>query len=370
MKKILIVGAGIVGSTIARILAEAGYSITLIDKRDHVGGNCYDYLDETTGERIHKFGPHLTHAKSEEMPAVEFLSRFTEWVPYEHRVRVRMGNGKEVPMPVNRETVETFFKVKFESDEECEAFLDSKREKIENPRNSYEVFLKGVGQELANELFIPYTERHWGKKAEEIEASVGARIPVSKGYEDRYFPNDTFQAMPKDGFTAMFERMLDHPNIEVRLNENFEKWMIESFDFTFTAQRIDEFFDFEYGILPYRSLKFIHDKVWGKQSATTLNFVNGPYNRRTVWEMIPNSPKSSLTYSAATYEIPCTPEEAEGEVFYPVRNTETNALYNIYKEKAQSLKNIEFVGRTGWYLYLDTFPACTKAMAVVKEFLK
>jgi len=365
--KILIVGAGFAGAVLARELAEAGHTITVIDKRNHVGGNAFDFVNRN-GERIHQYGPHLFHG-SKDSTAVKWLSRFTEWVLYEHKVRARLSNGNEVPLPVNADALEEVFSKKFESEEEAQVFLQSKQVEITNPKNSDEVFLKSVGEELADIFFRPYTRKMWGKDASEIEAAVGARIPVRFNRDDRYF-TDSFQAMPKDGYTAAFERIFDHDNITIRTGVAYISGMEVEYDHMFTAMPIDAFFSYRYGKLPYRSIKFIVDKVWGDQAATTINFTDdGPYTRRTQWDLIPNSGRSTFSYHTATYETPCDPEENNGECYYPVRNQDSLGLYGKYLDESKKLGNVTFCGRTGLFQYLDMVPAITIHLKMASDFM-
>lgn len=366
--KILIVGAGMAGAVISRELAEAGHSVTIIDRRPHIAGNCYDEVNEN-GERIHIWGPHLLHSSADSV-GVKWLSQFTEWTEYRHKVRARLSNGKSVPIPVNAETMETIFDIKLETEEDAKRFLHTQQVEITNPVNSDEVFLRSVGEKMADILFRPYTERHWGKPATEIEASVGARIPVRFDRNDEYF-NDSFQALPTNGYTEMFQNIFNHPNIEIRLGEKFERWMMEGFDHVFTAQSPDSFFDYELGRLPYRSVKFLHDKVWGNQEAPVVNFTEGsPYNRRTQYDLLPNSGKSALPYHTAIYEIPCNAEENNNECFYPIRNSETVSMHEAYIEKAtQEFPNVSFVGRTGNYVYEDMIPSVCRHLQIVRKFL-
>jgi UDP-galactopyranose mutase len=365
--KILIVGAGFAGAVLARELAEAGHSITVIDKRDHIGGNAFDFINEN-GERIHQYGPHLFHG-SEDSVAVKWLSRFTEWVPYEHRVKARLSDSREVPLPVNADTMEAIFLKKFESEEEAQVFLQSVQEEILKPENSDEVFLKSVGEKLADIFFRPYTRKMWGKDAREIEAAVGARIPVRFNRDDRYF-TDSFQAMPAQGYTAAFEAIFSHENITVKTGVEYTKGMEAGYDHMFTAMPIDAFFSYKYGELPYRSIKFNVDKVWASQSAATINFTDdGPYTRRTQWDLISNSKRSSQPYHTVTYETPCDPEENGGECYYPVRNRDSLGLYGKYAGEAEKLGNVTFCGRTGLFQYLDMVPAITIHLKMAADFM-
>jgi UDP-galactopyranose mutase len=211
----------------------------------------------------------------------------------------------------------------------------------------------------------------WGKDAKEIDAAVGARIPVRFNRNPEYF-NDEFQALPSDGYTIMFYRMFADSKIDLQLGTSFEKGMLEKFDFVFTAQSPDSFFNYELGKLPYRSVKFVVDKVWGDQEAPVVNFTDdGPYTRRTQYDLLPNSGRSTKPYHTAVYEIPCNAEENNGECFYPVRNTESLALYESYITKAKvEFPNLQFIGRTGSFVYEDMVPSVTRHLQIAKKFLE
>ena len=254
-QRILVVGCGFAGATIARVLAEAGYRVDLIDKRSHIGGNAYDRLHEN-GERLHVYGPHLLHGKADSA-AVRFLSRFTDWIPYEHRVRALLPDGRTTPLPVNRTTLEDVFGVQLPEESDAQTLLARKRQHIEQPANTDEFFLANVGRELADLFFRPYTRKMWGRDPKDLAASIGARLPVRVNRDDRYFQDD-FQALPAEGYTALFEHMLDHVNISVRLNTQFEQSMLDSYQHSFLSIPIDVFFGCCYGPLPYRSIQFEH----------------------------------------------------------------------------------------------------------------
>lgn len=368
MSSYLVVGAGFVGSVIARELADAGHIVTVIDQRDHIGGNAYDHVNEH-GERIHDYGPHLFHG-SKDSVAVKWLSRFTEWEPYEHRVTAIIPTGEYVPLPVNRTTMETVFKDDLASENACRKLLDRETSNIENPKNSDEVFLKSVGETMANIFFRPYTRKMWGKDPEEIEAAVGARIPVRCNRDDRYFTDD-FQAMPKDGYTIMFAKILDHPRITLRLNQKFTKGADLFFEHVFLTIPIDRYYECCYGELPYRSIRFLPASANGDQPTTTVNFTdNGPFTRRTQWDLIPNSGRRQDGKHSVTLEVPCDPADNFDECYYPVRNKESLELYQKYVALSEQEGNMTFCGRLGWFQYLDMVPAVTKALQTVKPFLE
>lgn len=367
MKSYLVVGAGFVGSVIARELAEAGYQVTIIDQRSHIGGNAYDHENEY-GERIHDYGPHLFHG-SKDSVAVKWLSKFTEWVPYEHKVRALLDDGRTTPLPVNATTLEDVFNVTLENEEQAQRLLDDLRdEDIVTPMNTDEVFLKSVGEALANIFFRPYTLKMWGKSATEIDAKVGARIPTRANRDERYFTDD-FQAMPKGGYTAIFEKILDHPNIKIQLGVKYTKQASEFFTHVFLTIPIDRYYGCCFGKLPYRSIKFVESKVDEKQEATTVNFTDdGIYTRSTQWSLIPNSNIRATGPHTVTLEEPCRPEDNNDECYYPVRNEASLKLLEKYQQLAARDGNMTFCGRLGWFEYLDMVPAITKALQTVKPY--
>ena len=254
-RKILIVGAGLAGSTMGRILAEKDFKVEIIDKRNHIAGNIFDFINNNN-ERIHKYGPHLLHCRKDS-EALNFLSRFTKWVKYEHKVRALLKNGKTTPLPINKYTLEDVFKRVFKDENETKEFLESIRNKELTPRNTDEFFESSVGEELSNIFFRPYTKKMWGIEPKKLNVSVGSRLPVRTNDDCRYF-NDEFQALPKEGYTEMVKKMLDHKNIQINLNTPFRKGMEENYLHSFVSIPIDEYFNFKLGKLPYRSIIFEH----------------------------------------------------------------------------------------------------------------
>jgi UDP-galactopyranose mutase len=268
----LIVGAGFAGATCARRLAEAGRRVLVVDKRPHIAGNAHDRLDEH-GVLIHVYGPHIFHTNSERV--VEFLSRFTVWRPYEHRVLAEV-DGRRLPIPINRTTINRLYGLQLD-EAGVAAFLEHARTPREALRTSEDVVLNSVGPDLADKFFRGYTRKQWGMELHELSAGVAARIPTRTNDDDRYF-TDRFQAMPAAGYTAMFERLLDHPNIEVRLGVDFRLvgYRIAR-ERTLYSGPIDEYFGCRLGKLPYRSLRFEHQHYAGTpgvQAVGTVNFPN------------------------------------------------------------------------------------------------
>ena len=368
-KGVLVVGAGIAGCTIARKLAEKGIKVDLIEKRDHVGGNAFDYINNK-GERIHKYGPHLLHGERDSL-AIKFLSRFTEWVTYEHKVKALLPNNQTTPIPVNRTTLEDIYNIKLETEEKTKEFLNSIRQKDLVPQNTDELFISNVGEKIADILFRPYTKKMWGLDAKELEVSIGSRLPIRTSRDDRYF-TDTFQALPKEGYTKMIENILSHKNIKLELNKEFNKSMEVNYEYCFLCLPIDLYFNYKFGKLPYRSIIF-EDKVQANNNQITpvINFTdNSKYTRVTKWSLLPNSGRSDNSLSTLTYEMPCSLEENPGEYYYPVKTKNSNEMYRKYMKISKIKKNICFCGRAGLFKYIDMIPAVVMHMRLAEKYLE
>jgi UDP-galactopyranose mutase len=268
----LVVGAGFAGSVIAERLARvADKKVLIVDRRNHVGGNAYDHYNDD-GLLVHRYGPHIFHTNSREV--FEYLSQFTEWRQYQHRVLASV-DGMLVPIPINLDTINRLYGLNLNSFQ-VEEFFASKAEKREKIRTSEDVVVARVGRELYEKFFRGYTRKQWGLDPSELDASVTSRVPTRTNRDDRYF-TDTYQAMPRHGYTRLFENMLDHPNIKVMLNTDYRD--VERFipfrEMVYTGP-VDEFFDMRYGKLPYRSLEFKHETVDAPvyQSAPVINYPN------------------------------------------------------------------------------------------------
>src|ERR1043165_1788389 len=251
----LIVGAGFAGSVLAERLANGlGKKVLICDTRPHIGGNAYDYYNDD-GILIHKYGPHIFHTNSADI--FEYLSRFTEWREYQHRVLASV-DGMRVPIPINLDTINKLYGLNLNS-QQVQEFFDKVREPREHVRTSEDVVINAVGRELYEKFFKGYTNKQWGLDPSELDATVTSRVPTRSNRDDRYF-TDTFQAMPKHGYTRMFERMLDHPNIKVMLNTDYREIVdfIPYREMIYTGP-VDAFFDYQFGKLPYRSLEFVHE---------------------------------------------------------------------------------------------------------------
>ncbi len=355
----LIVGAGFAGSVMAeRLASEAGQRVLLVDKRPHIGGNAYDCHDDA-GVLIHPYGPHIFHTNSAEV--FEYLSRFTAWRPYQHRVLASV-DGQLLPMPINLDTVNRLYGLGLTSFE-LESFFDRVAEKVDPVRTSEDVVVSRVGRDLYNKFFRGYTRKQWGLDPSELDASVTARVPTRTNRDDRYF-TDTFQAMPRHGYTRMFEKMLAHPRIHVMLNTDYREiveWVPWK-HMVYTGP-IDAFFGHRHGKLPYRSLAFEHVNlpVATHQPVGTINHPNEHgYTRVTEFKHLTGQVHES---TSLVYEYP----RAEGEPFYPVPQPANAELFKRYEEEAERLAHVTFVGRLANYRYYNMDQVVAQALVTFKR---
>jgi len=367
---ILIVGAGFAGAVYARQLAEKDYHVTVIDKRDHIAGNCYDYVDDT-GIRIHKYGPHLFHTSN--MAVFDYLSRFTKWVKYEHKVVVRVGEKKFVPLPINIQTINTIFNKSFESEEDVKSFVDSLTIKNQEIINAQDWLYDKIGERLTNIFYRPYTKKMWDLDLKNLSYSVVKRIKFSFSNEERYFPNDSIQFLPDRGYTELFRNILDHKNINICLSEKFCKSSLKEYTYCFNSMPIDEYYDFKFGNLPYRSIKFKHLITESDTSSghVTINYSDSSkHTRETWWHNIPGHHIQRKEVFIKTQEEPCDYKDNNYERYYPVK-TSDDRFGRIYK-KYRDLKeeNIEFIGRCGTYQYLDMHQVVNQSLLNVNRWIK
>ena len=330
---ILVVGAGFSGAVVARELADAGIDVTLIDKRGHIGGNAHDHTNPY-GIRIHTYGPHLFHTANQRV--VEWLSRFTTWIPYQHKVKAQLGNGELVTLPVNKETAEKV----------------------------------GVDR-IIDTFYRPYTQKMWGMEIEQLDPDILRRLPIRDDLNEYYFPDDPFQALPENGYTALIHAILSHPRIEVKLNTPFQAGMQNEHRHTFNSMPIDEFFEFKLGRLPYRSIKFHHVDlpVPRLYPVATVNFTHShPYTRVTEWKNLPGNPQG-IAHTSLTIEEPCADHDNHFERYYPVKDIAgvNKALYQTYRERVP--ENMTFIGRCGQYVYLNMDQAVNAARTIAQKFI-
>ena len=355
----LIVGAGFAGSVLAERLANVlGQRVLIVDKRPHIGGNAYDRHDDA-GVLIHPYGPHIFHTNSADI--FEYLSKFTEWRPYQHRVLASV-DGQEVPMPINLDTVNKLYGLNLTSFE-MEKWFESVAEKTESIATSEDVVVSKVGRDLYNKFFRGYTRKQWGLDPSELDASVTARVPTRTNRDDRYF-TDTFQAMPKNGYTRMFEKMLAHPNIKVMLNTDYREVadLLPWKHMVYTGP-IDAFFNHKHGKLPYRSLEFRHQTHAREQfqAVGTVNYPNDyGYTRISEFKHITGQEHPS---TSVVYEYP----RAEGDPYYPVPRAENAAMYRLYEDEAEQLENVTFVGRLATYKYYNMDQVVGQSLAAFKR---
>jgi UDP-galactopyranose mutase len=355
----IVVGAGFAGSIMAeRLASQAGLDVLVIDRREHVGGNAFDEYNEH-GVLVPRFGGHLFHTNAAKV--VDHLSQFTEWRPYEHRVRA-VVNGRMLPLPLNRDTINGFFDLSLETEDEVEAFLATQIEEYERIDNSEQAVVSKVGRALYDAIFRCYTRKHWGLDPSELDPTVCGRIPLRLGTDDRYFGDD-FQAMPTEGFTAMFERMLDHPNIDVRVGVSWQELDgAEHAPLVVWTGPIDEYFGHCYGPLPYRSLRFEHVTYatpGGRflQPVGTINYPDEhvPFIRVEEFRHMYGQVHD---HSTLAYNIP----SAEGDPYYPIPRPENRELYARYKALADELRGVVFVGRLARYQYLNMDQVTAQAL--------
>ena len=333
MKKVLIVGAGLSGSIVARELAEAGFSCLIIDKRNHIAGNIYDYMEDNI--IIHKYGPHIWHTSNKKIH--DYMGKFTNWVDYKHKVKALLSDGTYVTLPVNKETIEII--------------------KEEN---------------IIDVLFRPYTRKMWNKEIEELNPSILKRVPQRDDLNELYFPDDKYQGMPDKGYTELIHNMLNHENITIKLKTSYEEYRNSEKDYIhiFNSMSIDEYFNFSEGTLPYRSIKFHNVKIPSPKilPVTCVNYTNDtPFTRMTEWKQFPNNYRVS-DWNIITYEEPCDYADTS-ERYYPIKDIEglNNNLYKNYKKIIP--KDMTFIGRCGLYKYLDMDDICSLSLNISEKFI-
>jgi UDP-galactopyranose mutase len=360
----LVVGAGFAGAVLAeRLAAGLGERVLVIDRRDHVAGNAHDHLDEH-GVLCHRYGPHIFHTRSEKVWS--YLSRFTDWRPYEHRVLAEV-DGQLLPIPINRTTINRLYGLSLRTDEQVAAFYACRATPRRFISNSEDAVVSRVGRDLYETFFRGYTRKQWGLDPTELAGSVTSRIPVRSNDDDRYF-SDAYQAMPLEGYTRMFERILDHPNIEVSLRTELADVRDEvDFGHLIYTGPIDAYFAHRFGALPYRSVVFEHRTVATPGGglhlpAATVNQPSEdvPYTRTTEYRHMTGQEHHCSTLAI---DYPC----ADGDPYYPVPRPENQARYQRYRELATGLPGVIFVGRLARYQYLNMDQVVGQALSVFER---
>ncbi len=368
-QKILVVGAGFSGAVIARELADSGkFSVDVIDSRSHIAGNCYDPYDNVNKLRIHQYGPHIFHTNDKNI--LDYLSRFTQWLPYKHKVKALVEGIGFIPFPINIQTINRLYNKSFTKESEMKFFLSQLCEHHKKVKNALQAAENIYGKDLVELFFSRYTKKMWDLELEELPASIIARLPVRYDDTSGYF-NDTYQVMPKNGYIALFEKILKHPYIHLNLNTPFYKNMENNYKHVFNSMAIDEYYDYEYGALPYRSIKYdtqLKNKHY--QPVPTVNLTDiGSITRYTDWRLYPGcgSPQSKAVIS---YEYPCSYEDNNNERYYPVKTAdgEPQKKYKKYEKISLKNKKCTFIGRCGQYRYLDMHQVAANSWLIANKY--
>lgn len=364
---ILIIGAGISGAVLAERYASIGKKVLIIEKRNHIAGNCYDYVDEN-GILVSKYGAHLFHTNDESV--WEYVIKFSEWYPWEHKVIAKVGN-KTVPIPVNITTVNELFGTTISNEEEMKTWLEEHRSPIAKPSNGEEAVLSRVGPVLYEKMFKHYTKKQWDKYPAELDASVLERIPVRTNFDDRYF-SDTYQVLPRGGYTQLFENILDHPNIEVLLETDYfdVKNQYTNYEKLFYTGPVDRFFEFKHRLLEkleYRSINFVSETIDAEffQENSVVNYpgTEVDFTRIIEYKHFGNQ-KSDKTTIVKEFTVD------EGEPYYPVPNPRNQEIYARYKAEADQLTDVYFVGRLANYKYFNMDQAFKNALDLFDQLEK
>jgi len=368
MSRILIIGAGLSGATLAQCLAKEGHSILVIDKRTHLAGNCFDHLDKQTGIRVSNYGAHLFHTNNQKV--WDYLQPFSRWQEYEHRVLVKVKN-QLLNLPINLNTVNQFFHLQLKNTKEMRAFLAQKTKKLQDVTNGEDYVLSQVGQELYEAIFQNYSLKQWALDPSELDAAVIKRNPLRFNTDNRYF-TDRYQALPENGFATLVKKMLTHPQITLNLNTDFFIFRTQNdlsqFDQIFYTGAIDQYFDYAYGHLEYRSLDFhfeTHDqKFYQSNSAINYPSLDYPFTRIIEYKYF-YPPKKTIAKTIISKEYPTW----DGEPYYPVPRQRNHLLLKKYLSEAQKLEaqGIHFVGRLGTYRYLNMDQAVAEALKLFEK---
>ena len=358
---ILVVGSGISGATVARCLAEKGDEVTVIDERPHIAGNCYDYFDEN-GIDVHQYGTHIFHTDSKDV--WNFVSRFTKWFPYQHKV-VALIDGQLVPIPFNLNSIDKIFPPSIArclEEKLLTIFGFNVKVPILELRKTGDKDLLFLADFIYEKVFLHYTLKQWGMRPEDLDPMVTGRVPVYISRDDRYFQN-RYQGIPLEGYTKLIGNMLDHEHIHLKLSTKFERKMLKTFDKVYYTGPIDEFFDYELGELPYRSLHFdffTFDRPYFQTNSVVNYPCNYDFTRIGEYKYFLDTVSNKTVVS---YEYPQVFARGQNERYYPVPSNENKALYVQYLQKAKELRGkVVFLGRLGDYKYYDMDKAVARAL--------
>ena len=361
-----IVGAGFTGAVLAQDLAKAGYKITVYDSLKHVAGNCYSERDEKTGVLLHKYGPHIFHTDSEEVWG--YVTALAEFIPYVNRVKITT-QSQIFSLPINLHTINQYFKKTLNPLEAKSYIYSLSDSSIEAPKNLEEQAMKFVGKDLYEAFFKGYTIKQWGVNPKELPASILKRLPLRFNYDDNYF-NHKYQGIPRNGYTPIIDRLLNHENIQVKLDNKFHSKQANRFDHVFYTGPIDAWFNYDKGRLGYRTLDFIREDHAGDyQGCAVMNYGDEkiPYTRISEHKHFSPWENHEQTVIFKEYSRAC---EESDIPYYPVRLVNEKAMLSVYVEKARLLNNVSFLGRLGTYRYLDMDITIAEALEASKKIDK
>ena len=365
--KILIIGCGFGGAVFARLAADAGHNVTIIDKRKHIGGNCFTSKDEETGIEVHKYGPHIFHTNDKRV--WDFLKKYTDFNSYINRVKAVSG-GKVYSLPINLGTINQFFGKTF-SPSEAQGFIENKRIDIKKVNNLEDYILSSLGKELYEAFYKHYSTKHWGVAPKKIALSTAKRLPIRYNYNDNYF-NDKYQGIPKEGYTIIFKRLLEHKSIRVQLESDFDefkdRWR-ENFDHLVYTGSIDEYFGYKFGELPYRTVTF--KEIRGKeiQGSAVINYTDNKAKYTRIHEHKWFTPEKSFDSSLAFKEF-SSQTTSKLNPYYPIRNVSNDIIYSRYNGLSDKEKNVIFLGRLAEYKYYDMHQVIASSMSKFRKFIK
>ena len=369
---LVIVGTGLFGSIVAEQASKDGYCVLIIDSRNHIGGNCYTEFDKETGINIHKYGPHIFHTDNK--PVWDYINQFTEFNTYRHIVKSRIGD-EVYPIPINLDTINKFFGKTY-TPEQAREFLEEARIKNPNPKNFEEQAMALLGKDLYNAFICGYTAKQWETDPTKLPASVARRLPVHTDYNTSYYPNNSkYQGIPVDGYTPIFERMLAHENIEVRLNTTWEsiKDLLDPGQLVVYTGPIDAYFNYCYGQLLWRTVDFEYrtELVEDYQGCAAVNYPEEsvPWTREIEHKHFHPERKTTpgKTVVNREYSRAATKEDTP---YYPVNTEEDRIKFKQYKELADSEPNVIFGGRLGEYMYYDMHQVIGAALSAYKYKIK
>jgi UDP-galactopyranose mutase len=359
----LIVGAGYSGSVLAeRIASQLNQKVLVVDRRSHIGGNAYDYYNQD-GILVHKYGPHWFHTNDKKV--FQYLSQFTDWRYHFHRVKTYV-DGKLLPIPINLDTLNELYGFNFQSPAEVQEYYDRVKVEIHNPRNAEEMVISQVGEDLYKKFFRGYTLKQWEIDPKNLASSVTARIPTRTNRDDRYF-TDTYQGVPKHGYTQMFNKMLSNPAISIMLQTDYKQIVNEiKFKKLIYTGPIDTYFDYKFGKLPYRSLRFEHETFSQEfyQANQQVNYPNdNDFTRIVEWKHATGQ-KSDVTTITREYSVLA---EGEMEKYYPIPKEDNHQLYKAYKTEADKLEDVIFCGRLADYKYYNMDQVVARALMIFEQ---